>query len=121
MNRFINYVDLASEWKSALAKNGKSTNIPNWLSGSGIQYFALVLGIAIQPFFAAYQQTGIWTVEGFLGRFLFALIAGLVIFPAVYKNTLDPSKPLIVQFGAIFTAGMGWESLLATALAATGG
>ncbi len=120
MNRFTRYFDLTSEWKKAVDTKGDRTKIPGWLLGSGIQYLALVLGIVIQPFFAAYQLTGTWEFQGFWGRFLFAAIAGFIVFPAVYKNAFDPTKPLIIQFGAIFAAGMGWESLLATTLTALG-
>jgi len=84
------------------------------------QYISLILGILIQPFFAAYQQTGNWNFAGFSGRILFALIVGLAIFPAVYKSAFDPDKPLFVQLCAIFAAGMGWESLLKTALKVSG-
>jgi hypothetical protein len=84
------------------------------------QYISLILGILIQPFFSAYQHAGHWNFVGFSGRILFALIIGLAIFPAVYKSAFDPEKPLFVQLCAIFAAGMGWESLLKTALKVSG-
>jgi hypothetical protein len=84
------------------------------------QYLTLVLGIVVQPFFAAYQQSGQWNFNGITGRVLFAAIVGLVVFPAVYKRAFDPDKPLFVQLCAIFAVGMGWESLLRTALKVAG-
>jgi hypothetical protein len=44
------------------------------------------------------------------------VIAGLAILPSVYKNTIDPEKPLPIQLCVLFVAGMGWESLLSTAI-----
>lgn len=82
------------------------------------QYIVLVLGILIQPFFALYQKTGDWNFAGFLGRILFAVIAAVIILPSVYKNAFDPEKPLVIQLSTLFVAGMGWESLLTTAIAA---
>ncbi len=147
MSRLAKYFDLTSEWGSVRITSSKNSQLPDgsmtyniigrqdslsgqgaaWkitliqvLRGAGAQYLALVLGIAIQPFFAGYQNTSVWAIEGLWGRLLFSVIAGVIIFPAVYKNAFDPDKPLIVQLGAIFAAGMGWESLLATALTAAG-
>jgi hypothetical protein len=79
------------------------------------QYLTLVLGITIQPFFEAYQQTAHWEVSGAIGRFAFAIIVGLLIFPSVYRGAFDSEKPIFTQLCAIFAAGMGWQSLLHTA------
>jgi hypothetical protein len=81
-----------------------------------LQYLVLVLGIVIQPFFANYQATHNWSFTGFWGWLLFSVIAGLAILPSVYKNTIDPEKPLPIQLCVLFVAGMGWESLLSTAI-----
>lgn len=81
-----------------------------------LQYLVLVLGIVIQPFFANYQATHNWNFAGFWGWLLFSVIAGLAILPGVYKNSIDPEKPLLVQLCVLFVAGMGWESLLSTAI-----
>lgn len=116
MERIIRYFDLASEQRAkdpTAVSRGKALH---WFP----QYVFLVVGVIIQPFFAAYQQTGQWNFAGLQGRVLFALIVGLIVFPAVYKNSFDPGKPLFVQLCAIFAVGMGWESLLRTALKATG-
>jgi hypothetical protein len=85
------------------------------------QWVALILGILIQPFFTQYQMTGEWGFHGFWARLLFSIITAVIIFPGVYKNAFDPTKPLLVQLGPIFTSGMGWESLLGAAFKAGGG
>jgi hypothetical protein len=79
------------------------------------QWLALLLGVVVQPYFAHYQQHREWNFDGFLGWALFALIAAIIAFPSVYRNAFDPKSPIIVQIIPIFTAGLGWQSLLATA------
>ncbi len=81
------------------------------------QYFWFVLGILIQPFFITYQKMGEWNFEGFGGKVLFALILGVIGFPAVYRIAFEDSQPSLVHYGTIFAAGMGWESLIATGFA----
>ena len=48
---------------------------------------------------------------------LFVGIASLLAFPVVYdKARLNKDQPAFLQICLIFTAGMGWEKILATAL-----
>ncbi|MFN2492355.1 MAG: hypothetical protein ABR501_05665 [Pyrinomonadaceae bacterium] len=117
MNQLIKYFDLASGTDHA--RNRAATDQPktlHWLP----QYIALVLGVIVQPFLAAYQQSGSWHVTGLAGRIVFAAITGLIVFPAVYRRAFDPEKPIFVQFCTIFAAGLGWESLLRSAVKAAG-
>jgi hypothetical protein len=44
-----------------------------------------------------------------------------LIFPGVYKSAFDPGKPLFVQLCAIFTAGVGWQSLFKAGATVLGG
>jgi len=81
-----------------------------------VQWSALFAGIAIQPFFQAYQAHHSWSFEGVGGWTLFALITSIVIFPGVYKRAFDQDSPVLVQLAPIFTAGLGWQSLLTTAI-----
>jgi hypothetical protein len=90
------------------------------LKGVLLQYVVLLLGIIIQPFFAAYRARGEWDLTVEWGWVAFAAVVGVVVFPAVYRNAFNPDKPLFVQLCAIFTAGLGWESLLGTALRMSG-
>jgi len=117
MNKIIKYFDLASDLRPKGATGKAAGKQLHWFP----QYIALVLGVLIQPFFTFYQQTGNWNFGGFSGRVLFALIVGIIVFPAIYKNAFDPDKPIFVQLCAIFAAGMGWESMLRTVLKTVGG
>jgi hypothetical protein len=78
------------------------------------QYFALVLGVVVQPYLQAYIQAGVWSVSiaAVAGRLAFGLILGAIAFPGIYKNAFDPDKPLFVQLCAIFAAGIGWQSII---------
>ena len=115
MRSILDYFDLRSR-RPAEVKGRRKGQTVHWLP----QYIALVAGVLVQPFFSTYQQAGQWNFGGLSGRLLFAVLAGIAIFPAVYKHSFDPEKPLFVQLCAIFAAGMGWESLLKTALKASG-
>jgi hypothetical protein len=80
------------------------------------QYFAVLLGIIAEPFFNAYRTTGgFGKVKLSIGLLVFSVIVACLILPAVYKNAFDPDKPLFVQLCAIFAAGVGWQTLLASA------
>lgn len=118
LNSVIQYFDLVSDLRPRGAVGtSRGKKLPPVLP----QYIAVVLGILIQPFFSSYQESGDWGFEGILARLLFALIAGIVILPGVYKNSFDPEKPIFIQLCLLFVAGMGWESLLSTAITAVGG
>jgi hypothetical protein len=109
INTVLRYFDLQSDQKQLKpgARAGGTDTLPVLP-----QYLALVVGIAVQPFLSKYVQTGGWDLGAFPGSLLFAVILGLAVFPAVYKAALDPTKPLLVQLCAIFSAGLGWQSLL---------
>lgn len=114
--KIIDYFDLGADVRPKTGKRAGRDKSLHWLP----QYVTLVLGIVVQPFFAAYQQNAQWNFRGIGGRVLFASIVGVVVFPAVYKRAFDPDKPLFVQLCAIFALGMGWESLLRTAMKVAG-
>ncbi len=81
-----------------------------------LQYGVLVLGIVVQPFFSRYQEMKSWNVGDPWGWLLFSVIVGVIIFPAVYKRAFDQGNPVFVQLCAIFVTGLGWQSLLTTAV-----
>ena len=112
MANLRSYFDLSPKERGAEPQ--KPSLLPWWP-----QYLTLVLGITVQPFFEAYQKTAHWDIHGPIGRFIFALIVGILIFPSVYKGAFDPEKPIFTQLCAIFAAGMGWQSLLHTAAVST--
>jgi hypothetical protein len=80
------------------------------------QWIALVLGVLVQPFLATYQKTGHWQFNGAIAWLPAALLIAIVIFPSVYRNSFDPSKPWIVQIIPLFTAGLGWNALFSAAV-----
>lgn len=114
MNSLIRYFDLYRDMRPRRAEGtsggGAGRDVP-WQ----LQWLALVLGIVIQPSFANYQAHGEWKFDGLPGWIAFAVITAVIVFPAVYRNAFDPAKPLIIQVIPIFTAGLGWQSLLTTA------
>jgi hypothetical protein len=116
LNNLIRYFDLQSD-----ARAKRSAN-PSLYSGAPNlpvlpQYLAMAAGILVQPFLARYQATGAWDIglASFFGRAAFAAIVGFLVFPAVYKKTLDADQPLFLQFCLIFASGVGWKALLGTA------
>lgn len=111
MKALVRYFDLHSEIRPLRAASAGQRPLP-WQ----FQWVALLLGILIQPFFAHYQAHHEWKFDGFWGWAAFAAITALVVFPAVYKNSFDPTKPMVIQVIPIFTAGLGWQSLLTTAV-----
>jgi hypothetical protein len=115
INRVIQYFDLQSNQRGVARGFGESQNLRVFP-----QYLALVLGIAVQPSLAQFQATQKWAIDpgqwtSWVG---FALVTGLLIFPAVYKRAFDPGQPRFLQFCAIFSTGVGWKSLLTTAVKA---
>jgi hypothetical protein len=81
------------------------------------QYIALVLGIVADPFIKNYIATKSFGMDlGALGPLLaFSIVMGIMILPGVYKNSFAPDKPILVQLAAIFTAGVGWQTLFEAA------
>jgi hypothetical protein len=116
LEKIIRYFDLMSEVKARRRAQGfsASTKELHWFP----QWICLFLGIVIQPYFANFQERGVWDFGRLPSWTLFAVITAFLIFPLVYRKAFDEEKPLPVQLGPIFTAGMGWHSLLATAMKA---
>lgn len=116
INALVRYFDPYSTLRTtrpeAFSKKGASP--PN----AFFQYLALVLGIAVQPFLATYRQSGSWHVQGLLGRLVFSVIVGVVIFPQIYRNAVDPTKPAFIQLCLDFGLGLGWESAFGAAIKA---
>jgi len=113
INKIIGYFDLQSSKRGiARAQGADGENIrviP--------QYISLVLGIMVQPYLEAFRTTGKWMAPNndLLSWGLFALIAGLIVLPGVYRKSFDVDQPKFVQFCVIFVAGIGWKALFATA------
>jgi hypothetical protein len=67
------------------------------------------------------SETINFDLTGLLARAGFALLMAILLLPAVYKNAFDPEKPILVQLCALFTSGVGWQSLFQAAATAAAG
>ena len=97
------------------ADNAETTKGPKAI----FQWLALFLGVIIQPFYAYYKEHGgeeldIATVYGAKWFVAFALVVSIVAFPAVYRKAFDADKPNWLQMIPIFTAGLGWQTIVDT-------
>ena len=117
IDRVISYFDLNSESRpkwAAAGTNGEKPGGPGvpWL----LQYLVLIAGIIVQPSFSAYQQTHQLTWPYGPGYLLMSAVIGVIIFPAVYRKAFDDTDPKLIALAPIFTAGLGWQTLLAAAV-----
>jgi hypothetical protein len=118
VNKVIEYFDLASPYRAAgsSAVAGTKTRQLHWLP----QYLALLLGIVAQPPLSNYMTTGQWQLKGIWGWLFASLLIAVMAFPAVYDRSFDVRKPLFVQLCVLFALGIGWQSLVGSALKAAG-
>jgi hypothetical protein len=86
------------------------------------QYGAVSLGVLADPLLRNYIETGNFALDisGIAAGTGFALLMAIAILPAVYKNAFDPDKPILIQLCALFSSGLGWQSLFQTAVTAAG-
>jgi len=86
---------------------------------SFLQWLTLFAGIAIQPFFSHYQSNQtFWGAVSHPWQWLvFACVVAAIVFPAIYRRTFVDDSPVWLQMIPIFTAGIGWNTLLNTAIA----
>jgi hypothetical protein len=118
MNEIITYFDLQAKSRGEVKFQGRDAGSLQPHLTVFPQYLALVLGILVQPYFEKYRTTGSWAFSqsAAIGWLIFALVAGLVVFPSVYRRAFDAGQPKFVQFCVIFAGGMGWKALLDTAV-----
>jgi hypothetical protein len=112
LNNVARYFDLQSARRMLLAQaHGAGGQSPAPILP---QYIALVAGVIVEPFLHYYIEHGSWslTFSKLIGRVIFGTFIGIIAFPGVYKQAFDPSKPLFVQLCAIFSSGIGWQSLI---------
>jgi hypothetical protein len=115
-NKVIEYFDLASQYRPGGSRAVAETSRLHWFP----QYLALLTGIVLQPYFLRYMTESRWDATGFWGWLLASTIIAVMAFPAVYKESFDATKPMLVQLCVIFTAGTGWQTLASSALKASG-
>jgi hypothetical protein len=118
ISSMFQYFDLASSigsWPTEHYRGSQDRgNALHWFP----QYAALIAGIVGQPYLLRYMSGGVWDLKGFVGWLVASVFIAVMAFPAVYKNSLDPEKPLFVQLCVIFATGMGWQTLVGSALKA---
>jgi hypothetical protein len=116
MNMLTRYFDLASTLGGDSVRNVEPTGQPQVLP----QYAALTLGIVAEPLITSYIAKRSFSIDWSSAwqSVLFAVLMGIIIFPAVYKDAFDPKRPFIIQLCAIFTSGIGWQSLFQAATGA---
>ena len=80
-------------------------------------YFILLLSIVASHFLDLYR-VGAQATLGLDWRYLlFIAIASLLAFPVVYdKARFNRGQSALLQICLIFTAGMGWRKIVATAV-----
>jgi hypothetical protein len=83
-------------------------------------YGTLVFGNIASNFLDSYRASLPWHPNFLI--LVFALVVGVVLLPgAIDSNKLNGQKEELVQFAMVFTYGMGWQSLLGSAIKAVGG
>lgn len=97
----------------------EGVQIASSFENSWSQWIALLLGVLSQPFFSFYSQNGniVWGQAYSNWEFLlFSVIVSIVLFPSLYRSTFDSERPKFLQVIPIFTAGLGWETMLNSAM-----
>ena len=79
-------------------------------------FTTLAFSIVASRFIDYYRAATPWNPLHDWQYLLFALIVSLLAFPIVYRKARNSrNEPILVQFGVIFAAGLGWEKMLSTA------
>ncbi|MGH6805033.1 MAG: hypothetical protein ACREC3_16970 [Methyloceanibacter sp.] len=130
LNDIVRYFDLQSPQRSVTPKGvtaaprTKHAGEPSAKHAPVLpQYAAVATGVLVDPLLRSYIDSATFNFDfwSLLARAGFALLMAILLLPAVYKNAFDPDKPLLVQLCALFTSGVGWQSLFQTAAEAAGG
>lgn len=80
-------------------------------------YCILLFAIVASRYLDLYRVGLVSEFKLDLPYLLFLVIASLLAFPVVYdKARLNKDQPILLQICLVFTAGMGWEKIVATAI-----
>jgi hypothetical protein len=114
LNNLVRYFDLQSQQRSVAAEGHGAGPVHAPVLP---QYCFVAAGVVVEPLLRKYIESGAWHVgwSVLFGRIVFGLVVGLILLPAVYKSTFDPTKPTLVQLAALFPLGVGWQSLFTSA------
>jgi hypothetical protein len=121
LNEIVSYFDLQSRQRPSIhAGAARATAADQSHAPVLPQYAAVAAGVLVDPLLRSYidSQTFNFDFWSLLTRAGFALLMAILLLPAVYKNAFDPEKPILVQLCALFTSGVGWQSLFQTAATA---
>ena len=114
INDVVRYFDINRDLKPTIPTQRSDERELHWIP----QWITVFLGVMIEPSFTLFRQTGVWRFDAPLGWALFAGITTFIIFPSVYRRAFDPKQPLAVLLPPIFTAGLGWPTILGAAVKA---
>jgi hypothetical protein len=124
LNDIVRYFDLQSPRRPSPGGADRTARTRNFTAGPRAQhapvlpqYGAVAAGVLVDPLLRSFIDSETFNFDfwSFLARAGFALLMAILLLPAVYKNAFDPDKPLLVQLCALFTSGVGWQSLFQTA------
>lgn len=94
-----------------------SSSAPITLVWQIVIYLLLVLSIVASRFLDLYRAGVASSFALDLRYLMFIGIVSLLAFPVVYdKARFNKDQPIFLQIAVIFTAGMGWEKIVATAI-----
>lgn len=80
-------------------------------------YLLVLVSIVASRFCDLYRAGALSSFRLDAPYLLFLGIVSLIAFPVVYtKAALSQGDPVLVRIALIFTAGMGWEKIVATAI-----
>lgn len=115
------YFDLRKPALGKAAASGESAPAPAAAVSLGagwqiVVYVTLLLSIVASRYLDLYRA-GTASEFGLDWPYLLSVaIVSLLAFPVVYdKAQLSRDRPIFLQLALIFTAGMGWEKIVATA------
>ncbi len=106
---------------TSIFKSDASTEAPPEKGPHAVfQWLALLLGVLVQPFYAFYKELkSLGSLEEVYTDYyfvIFAVIVSVVAFPTVYRNSFDANRPKWMQLIPVFTAGLGWQTIVDTAV-----
>ncbi len=106
------YFTLFRKQETSLQVTDAAAKLPNPLP----QWVALYLGVLLQPFFTAFREgKGLLDINNVYGNFIyiiFGIIVATILFPSVYRSSFDTDRPKFLQIIPIFTAGLGWQTMI---------
>jgi hypothetical protein len=108
LNEIVSYFDLQSRQRPSIhAGAARATAADQSHAPVLPQYAAVAAGVLVDPLLRRYidSQTFNFDFWSLLTRAGFALLMGILLLPAVYKNAFDPEKPSSCSFARCLRRG----------------